>query len=120
MNVVILGSGKGTNALAVIKASQQNQLANANIVGIFTDNPGSEILKIASENDIVNDFISPGFKKSIIEKNEENNWIQKISDLNPDEQIQSASVFAKFAAFDQAAPYLARLRVHCLGLHDFP
>ena len=25
-----------------------------------------------------------GFKKSIIEKNEENNWIQKISDLNPD------------------------------------
>ena len=84
MNVVILGSGKGTNALAVIKASQQNQLADANIVGIFTDNPGSEILKIASENDIINDFISPGFKKSIIEKNEENNWIQKISDLNPD------------------------------------
>ena len=83
MNVVILGSGKGTNALAVIKASQQNQLADANIVGIFTDNPGSEILKIASENDIVNDFLSL-IQKSIIEKNEENNWIQKISDLNPD------------------------------------
>ena len=49
MNVVILGSGKGTNALAVIKASQQDQLANAKIVGIFTDNPDAEILKIAQE-----------------------------------------------------------------------
>ena len=80
MNVVILGSGKGTNALAVIKASQQDQLANANIVGIFTDNPDAEILKIASENDIVNDFYLQdsknqslkkmkkitGFKKSVI------------------------------------------------------
>ena len=47
MNCVILGSGKGTNARAILEAWSNNQLGNADIKAVFSENKGATILKIA-------------------------------------------------------------------------
>ena len=53
MNCIILGSGKGTNVKAILESWSQNQLNNAKIKAVLSDNKDSPTLKIA------NSFLSP-------------------------------------------------------------
>ena len=47
MNCVILGSGKGSNAKAILNAWTNNQLGNAEIKAVFSDNKDAQILEVA-------------------------------------------------------------------------
>jgi phosphoribosylglycinamide formyltransferase 1 len=47
MNVVILGSGKGSNAEAIMKAAANQQLGSTEVVGILSDIEDSMILELA-------------------------------------------------------------------------
>ena len=47
MKTVILGSGQGTNAQAILQAKTSQLLGNAEIVAILSDKRESGILKIA-------------------------------------------------------------------------
>ena len=46
MRVVILGSGRGSNAEAILLAKQKGSLGRAEVVQIFSDQPGAGILAL--------------------------------------------------------------------------
>jgi phosphoribosylglycinamide formyltransferase-1 len=84
MKVVILGSGKGTNAEAIMNAASENQLANVEIVGVFSDSQDAMILKYAKSHSIRNAFLEPGEHKYRLLNEGEDIWIKTIQELQPD------------------------------------
>ena len=84
MRIVILGSGTGSNAEAILNSSANGQLDKAEVVGIFSDVKDSNILKHSKDFDVPALYIDPGNKNSVINKDQEKNWIYKIKALNPD------------------------------------
>lgn len=84
MKVVILGSGKGTNAEAIMNAASENQLANVEIVGVLSDSRDAMILKYAKSHSIRNAFLEPGEHKYRLLDEEEDIWIKAIQELQPD------------------------------------
>ena len=84
MKVVILGSGKGTNAEAIMNAASENQLAKVEIVGVLSDSQDAMILKYAKSHSIRNAFLEPGEHKYRLLNEEEDIWIKAIQELQPD------------------------------------
>ena len=84
MKVVILGSGKGTNAEAIMNAASENQLANVEIVGVFSDSQDAMILKYAKSHSIRKAFLEPGEHKYRLLNEGEDIWIKTIQELQPD------------------------------------
>ena len=56
MKTVILGSGQGTNAQAIVQAKTSQLLGNAEIVAILSDKRESGILEIAQSHNIENRY----------------------------------------------------------------
>ena len=48
MRVVILGSGRGSNAAAILEAQQAGRLGRARVVHIFSDQPAAGILGLGA------------------------------------------------------------------------
>ena len=84
MNVVILGSGKGSNAEAIMKAATDNKLGSTEVVGILSDIEDSMILEHARNYNIHSQFLNPGCKSSTITPHEEEVWIETILQYKPD------------------------------------
>lgn len=84
MRIVILGSGEGTNAVAIMKAAIEQQLGEAEIVGIFSDVKEAMILEHAKSFNFSSNYLDPGNQKTIISVTEEDKWIHSIQELNPD------------------------------------
>lgn len=84
MRVVILGSGEGSNALAIIRASTESQLANAEIVGVFSDSKDAMILKHANSFNIHSKYLEPGITKYKLLNEGEELWIKTIQKFQPD------------------------------------
>ena len=51
MRGVILGSGRGSNAEAILEAQQAGRLGKARVVAIFSDQPAAGILKLGAHFD---------------------------------------------------------------------
>jgi phosphoribosylglycinamide formyltransferase-1 len=84
MRIVILGSGEGTNAVAIMKAAVEQQLGDAEIVGVFSDIKEAMILEHAKSFNFSSNYLDPGNQKTIISVTEEDRWIHSIQELNPD------------------------------------
>ncbi len=84
MKTVILGSGQGTNARAIIQAKTSQLLGNAEIVAILSDKRDSGILKIAQSHNIENRYLDPGSSNSRFDENSEESWIETIKEYEPD------------------------------------
>jgi len=84
MKVVIIGSGKGTNAEAIMSAAAENQLANVEIVGVLSDSQDAMILKYAKSHNILNAFLEPGEHKYRLLNEGEDLWIKTIQELQSD------------------------------------
>mgnify|MGYP001049793164 FL=1 len=84
MRNVILGSGEGTNAVAIMKAAVDQQLGDAEIVGVFSDIKEAMILEHAKSFNFSSNYLDPGNQKTIISITEEDRWIHSIQELNPD------------------------------------
>lgn len=84
MRIVILGSGVGTNAVAIMKAAIEQQLGEAEIVGVFSDVREAMILEHAKSFNFSSNYLDPGNQKTIISVTEEDKWIHSIQELNPD------------------------------------
>jgi len=84
MRIVILGSGEGTNAVAIMKAAIEQQLGEAEIVGVFSDVKEAMILEHAKSFNFYSKYLDPGNQKTIISVTEEDKWIHSIQELNPD------------------------------------
>ena len=84
MKTVILGSGRGTNAEAIIHAQSNQLLGNAEVHAIFSDNEDSGILKVAESNNIDGYYVDGGPLKTKFDEQSERVWIEKIMKSEPD------------------------------------
>ena len=84
MKTVILGSGRGTNAEAIIQAQSNQLLGNAEVHAIFSDNEDSGILKVAESNNIDGYYLDGGSFKIKLDERTEQIWIDSIMKLEPD------------------------------------
>ncbi|HAE10232.1 MAG TPA: phosphoribosylglycinamide formyltransferase, partial [Opitutae bacterium] len=84
MNTVILGSGKGSNAEAVLRAQAGQLLGNARVKAILADVPDAGILRIAQENGVESHSLEGGSFKTKLDERTEEIWIEKIRSLDPE------------------------------------
>jgi len=84
MRVVILGSGRGSNAEAILKAQQAGQLGRAHVVHIFADKPDAGILAHGARYGVPAAFVDPAPFKTKLEGAGEERFIAAVRACEPD------------------------------------
>jgi phosphoribosylglycinamide formyltransferase-1 len=84
MRVVILGSGRGTNAEAILAAQQANRLGRARVVQIFSDCPDAGILALGARFGVPVSFVDPAPFKTKLEGEGEARFIAAVGGCKPD------------------------------------
>lgn len=111
MRVVILGSGRGSNAEAILLAQQAGRLGRAQVVALISDQPAAGILALGPRFGIPATYLDPGPFKTKLEGPAEQRYIQFIRDLHPD-----LVVLAGFMRVIKPA-FLAAFRGKTINLH---
>lgn len=84
MRVVILGSGRGSNAEAILKAQQAGQLGRAQVVHLFADKPEAGILALGPRFGVPAAFVDPAPFKTKLEGAGEERFIAAVQACAPD------------------------------------
>lgn len=84
MRVVILGSGRGSNAEAILKAQQAGELGRARVVQIFSDRPDTGILALGPRFDVPAAFLDAAPYKTKLDGDAEQHYIAAIVACQPD------------------------------------
>ncbi len=84
MRVVILGSGRGSNAEAILLAKQAGRLGSAEVVQIFSDKAGAGILALGPRFDVPAAFLDAAPFKTKLEGEGEARYIAAINACRPD------------------------------------
>jgi phosphoribosylglycinamide formyltransferase 1 len=78
MKFVLLGSGRGSNALAILKAWKSGHLAKAQPVALFCDHPGAPFLEHAIAFGLPGENIDPGPRKASLSPESERALAERI------------------------------------------
>ncbi len=78
MRIVILGSGRGSNAEAILKAQQAGQLGRAQVVQIFADQPQAGILALGARFGVSANFLDAAPYKTKLDGDGEQHYIAAI------------------------------------------
>ena len=84
MRVALLGSGRGSNAAAVLRAAATGNLGRANVVGIWCDIPDAGILDLGPQFNIPAVFLDPGPFRTKFSPEREMAWAQALKAANVD------------------------------------
>lgn len=84
MRVVILGSGRGSNAEAILQAEKAGRLGRASVVHIFSDQPTAGILALGPKFGVPADFVDPAPFKTKLEGAGEERMIEAIKATQAD------------------------------------
>ena len=84
MRVVILGSGRGSNAEAILHAQQAGRLGSARVVQILADNPEAGILDLGARFGVPARFVDPAPFKTKLEGDGEARFIAAVMDCAAD------------------------------------
>ena len=84
MRVALLGSGRGSNAEAILRANQKGQLGRATIVGLFCDNPLAPMLKLGPRYGVPATYLDPGPFKTKFSPEQEQLWAKSLESLGVD------------------------------------
>jgi phosphoribosylglycinamide formyltransferase-1 len=84
MRVVILGSGRGSNAEAIIAAQQAGGLGRARVVHIFSDQPSAGILALGPRFGVPATFVDPAPFKTKLEGEGEARFVAAMNAVAPD------------------------------------
>lgn len=84
MRVVILGSGRGSNAGAILLAQQAGRLGAARVVQILSDKPDAGILALGARFDVPAAFVDPAPFKTKLEGPGEDRFIEAIQAAQAD------------------------------------
>jgi len=84
MRVVILGSGRGSNAEAILRAQAADKLGRAQVVQIFADQPDAGILGLGAKFGVSARYLDPAPFKTKLEGEGEQRYIEAIRALAPD------------------------------------
>ncbi len=83
MRVVILGSGRGSNAGAILKAQAEGRLGRAHVVQIFADKPDAGILALGAQHGVPARFLDAAPFKTKLEGEGEARYIAAIQACAP-------------------------------------
>jgi phosphoribosylglycinamide formyltransferase-1 len=81
--IVILGSGRGTNAEALLKAEKAKKLGAAKIAAIFSDVEDARILSLGQKFAVPAIYMDPGQKGPRLSKEAEAAYIERMQDFSP-------------------------------------
>ncbi len=84
MRVVILGSGRGSNAAAILEAQQAGRLGRARVVKILSDKPDAKILELGPRFGVPAAFVDPAPFKTKLEGEGEARFIAAVQGAEPD------------------------------------
>jgi phosphoribosylglycinamide formyltransferase-1 len=84
MRVVFLGSGRGSNAEAVLLAQEAGKLGKAQVVGLFSDVPGAGILALGGRFGVPSAYIDPAPFRTKLEGEGEARFIGAVTAAHPD------------------------------------
>lgn len=84
MRVVILGSGRGSNAEAILLAERRGSLGAARVAAIFSDQPAAPILALGQRFGVTARFIDPAPYKTKLEGEGEDRFIAAVAAERPD------------------------------------
>src|SRR5580704_2741767 len=84
MRVVILGSGRGSNAEAILRAQRREALGRAEVAAIFSDQPAAGILELGPRFGVASRFVDPAPFKTKLEGEGEARFIAAIKAAKPD------------------------------------
>ncbi|MDP2136986.1 MAG: formyltransferase family protein, partial [Candidatus Didemnitutus sp.] len=84
MRVVILGSGRGSNAEAILLAQQAGQLGRARVVQIISDQPTAKILELGVRFGVPAAYVDPAPFKTKLEGAGEERFIAAVRACEPD------------------------------------
>jgi phosphoribosylglycinamide formyltransferase-1 len=83
MRVVLLGSGRGSNAEAILQAQQAGRLGGARVVQIFSDRPEARILALGDRFGVPARFLDPGPFKTKFDEAGETRYLDAIRACAP-------------------------------------
>jgi phosphoribosylglycinamide formyltransferase-1 len=84
MRVVILGSGRGSNAAAILEAQSAGKLGRARVVLILSDKPDAKILELGAKFGVPAAFVDPAPFKTKLEGEGEARFIAAVNAAQPD------------------------------------
>jgi len=84
MKFVIIGSGTGSNAEAILKAWKLGHLGKATPVAIFSDKPEARILKLGDQFGVPAKFLDPGKFKTKLTADTEAAYVSAIKATGAD------------------------------------
>ena len=84
MRIVILGSGRGSNAEAILKAQQAGELGRGRVVQIFSDRADAGILQLGPKYGVPASFVDPAPYKTKLDGDAEQHYIASILACQPD------------------------------------
>jgi phosphoribosylglycinamide formyltransferase-1 len=84
MRIVILGSGRGSNAEAILSAQQAGRLGRARVVHLFSDKADAGILALGPRFGVPAAFVDPAPFKTKLEGEGEARFIAAVSGCAPD------------------------------------
>jgi phosphoribosylglycinamide formyltransferase 1 len=111
MRIVILGSGRGSNAEAILKAQKAGKLGRARVVQIFSDKADAGILELGPRFGVPADFLDAAPYKTKLDGDAEQHYIATIIACQAD-----LIVLAGFMRVLKA-PLLGRFEGKIINLH---
>tara|TARA_A100001037_G_C15109039_1_gene618003 strand:+ start:1185 stop:1778 length:594 start_codon:yes stop_codon:yes gene_type:complete len=84
MKVVILGSGSGSNAEAILSAVSSGQLEEVETVAVYSDVADAGILQKAEGFQVKAVYLDPGPFRTKLDGEAEEKWIESIGEDGPD------------------------------------
>ena len=84
MHVVILGSGRGSNAAAILEAWRAGRLGRAEVVGLLCDKPDAPMLALGPKFGVPARFVDPAPFKTKLEGEGETRFIAAVRELGAD------------------------------------
>jgi len=82
--VVILGSGRGSNAEAILQAQQEGRLGDARVVALISDQPQAGILALGPRFEVPAEFVDPAPFRTKLEGAGEDRFIAAVQGYRPD------------------------------------
>ncbi|MEM7792071.1 MAG: phosphoribosylglycinamide formyltransferase [Verrucomicrobiota bacterium] len=81
--IVILGSGRGTNADELLKAEAAKRLGSAKIAAIISDQEDAGLLKLGQKHQVPAIYLDPQRKGARLSEEAEQNYIERIQLFSP-------------------------------------
>lgn len=119
MRVALLGSGRGSNAEAVLLAQREGRLGRARVIGIWSDIPGARILSLGEAHGVPATFLDPGPFRTKFAPEREQAWAAALQGAGADLVVLAGFMRVLKAPLLRAFPRRI-INLHPSLLPDFP